>query len=49
MIAIAIKFGYVIRANRESRGLPQEALAELANLNRSYLERDDAEVSAGSW
>ena len=49
MIVIAIKFGYVIRANRESRGLPQEVQAELANLNHRYLERDDAEISAGSW
>ena len=37
MIAIAIKFGQVVRDCREARGLSQEALAELANLNRSYL------------
>lgn len=37
MSAIAIKFGRIIRANREERGLSQEALAELAVLSRSYL------------
>lgn len=37
MSTIAIKFGQVIRSNRESRGLSQEALAELSHLNRSYL------------
>ena len=37
MSAIAIKFGRIIRANREGRGLSQEALAELAALSRSYL------------
>jgi transcriptional regulator with XRE-family HTH domain len=37
MSVIAHKFGTVIRANREKRGLSQEALSELANLNRSYL------------
>ncbi len=37
MTAIATKFGTVIRENRERRGLSQEALAELANLNRSFL------------
>lgn len=33
----AEKFGKVIRASREKRGLSQEGLAELANLNRNYL------------
>lgn len=37
MSAIAVKFGQVTRSNRERRGLSQEALAELANLNRTYL------------
>jgi len=37
MSAIAVKFGRVTRSNRERRGLSQEALAELANLNRTYL------------
>ncbi len=48
MIAIAIKFGLVIRANRESRGLSQEALAELANLNRSYLGEIERGVAVPS-
>ena len=37
MSSIAIKFGRVIRSNRKKHSLSQEALAELANLNRSYL------------
>ena len=37
MSAITTRIGQVIRANREQRGLSQEALAALANLNRSYL------------
>lgn len=37
MIAIATRFGRVIHSNRKRRGLSQEALAELSNLNRSYL------------
>jgi transcriptional regulator with XRE-family HTH domain len=48
MTAIAIKFGRVLRAQRECRGLSQEALADLAHLNRSYLgevERGDAQPS----
>jgi len=45
MSAIAAKFGSVIRGFRESRGLSQEGLAELAGLSRSFLgeiERGDA-------
>ena len=37
MLTIAAKIGRVIRANRLQRGLSQEALAEIADLNRSYL------------
>ena len=37
MNAIAIKIGKIIRSKREKRGLSQESLAELSNLNRSYL------------
>lgn len=37
MTAIAIRFGRVVRTNREKRGLSQESLAELADLNRSFL------------
>lgn len=37
MTTIAIKFGKAVRQAREKRGLSQEALAELANLNRNYL------------
>lgn len=37
MNAIASKIGKIIRSKRESRGLSQEALAELSNLNRTYL------------
>jgi len=48
MIAIAIKFGQVVRACRESRGLSQEALAELANLNRSYLGEIERGVAVPS-
>lgn len=44
MSIIASKFGRVIRTNREQRGLSQEALAELADLNRSYL----GEIERGS-
>lgn len=48
MTAIAIKFGRVLRAQRERRGLSQEALAELASLNRSFIgevERGTAQPS----
>lgn len=46
--AIAIKFGRLIRTRRAKQGLSQEALAELAGLNRSYLgevERGAASAS----
>lgn len=34
---IAYRFGRLIRAHRQSRGLSQEALADLAALSRGYL------------
>ncbi len=37
MSAIAIKIGKVIRKEREKRSLSQEALSELAGINRSFL------------
>ena len=37
MNAIAINIGKTIRFRRELKGLSQEALAELASLNRTYL------------
>lgn len=37
MSAIGVRVGVVIRAMRKRRGLSQEALAALANINRTYL------------
>ncbi|MEO8556878.1 MAG: helix-turn-helix transcriptional regulator [Actinomycetota bacterium] len=37
MSAIATRIGRVIRREREKRGLSQEALSELAGINRSFL------------
>jgi transcriptional regulator with XRE-family HTH domain len=45
------RFGIVTRRLRQERGWSQEKLAELADLNRSYLgeiERGDAKPSIGS-
>jgi transcriptional regulator with XRE-family HTH domain len=45
MSVTARRMGQIIRAHRERRGLSQEALAELAHLNRNYLgaiERGDS-------
>ena len=45
------RFGSVIRHLRRKRGWSQERLAELADLNRSYLgevERGDAKPSIGT-
>lgn len=45
MSTINLRFGLVIRQSRKKRGWSQEALADKANLNRSYLgeiERGDA-------
>lgn len=46
MTGIAIKFGQVVRRNREQRGLSQEALAELAHLNRGYLGEIERGIAA---
>lgn len=37
MSDITTSFGHVLRKSREARGLSQEALAELANVNRGFL------------
>jgi len=45
---ITISFGTKIREFRKSRGLSQEALADLAELDRSYIggvERGDRNIS----
>jgi transcriptional regulator with XRE-family HTH domain len=45
---ITISFGKKIRELRKSRGLSQEALADLAELDRSYIggvERGDRNIS----
>ena len=35
--AILVKFGKKIREVRENRGLSQEALADIANVHRTYI------------
>lgn len=45
---ITVSFGNRIRELRKSRGLSQEALADLAELDRSYIggvERGDRNIS----
>lgn len=45
---ITISFGNRVRELRKSRGLSQEALADLAELDRSYIggvERGDRNIS----
>jgi transcriptional regulator with XRE-family HTH domain len=37
MSALELHFGQAVRAARTNRGWSQEQLAEIANLNRSYL------------
>lgn len=47
MMNLVISLGRVIRKRRRSRGLSQEALAELAGLSRGYLgEIERGEVVA---
>ena len=48
MSVIVARFGCVLRTNREQRGLSQEALASLANLNRSYLGEIERGVAVPS-
>ncbi|WP_298941327.1 helix-turn-helix transcriptional regulator [uncultured Psychromonas sp.] len=46
--SITISFGNKIRELRKSRGLSQESLADLAELDRSYIggvERGDRNIS----
>lgn len=44
MSPLAVKFGRVVRRARVGRSLSQEALADLANVSRSFL----SEVERGS-
>ncbi|HVK98670.1 MAG TPA: helix-turn-helix transcriptional regulator [Dongiaceae bacterium] len=41
---IQVRFGQVLREARRSRGWSQEVLADIANLNRSYI----GEIERGS-
>ena len=36
---LQISFGQVVKAERQSRGLSQERLADLADLDRTYIQR----------
>lgn len=45
MSDIAQRFGTIVRSSRTARGLSQESLAEIANLDRNYVgkvERGEA-------
>ena len=47
--AILVKFGKKIRETRTKRGLSQEALADIANVHRTYIgmvERANIQKSA---
>jgi transcriptional regulator with XRE-family HTH domain len=47
-ISILVKFGKRIREERVKKGLSQEALAELANMHRTYigmLERGEKNIT----
>lgn len=51
MLSAIEKLGKVIRNKRESLGLSQESLAELADLNRNYvgeIERGEVNISFAS-
>jgi transcriptional regulator with XRE-family HTH domain len=45
---ISTRIGRVLRANREQRGLSQEALAVLADVDRSYLGEIERGVAVPS-
>lgn len=44
MTHIQVQFGKVLRESRRARGWSQEVLADIANLNRSYI----GEIERGS-
>ena len=48
MDGVSNRFGHLIRAKRRLRGLSQEGLAELADLNRSYLGKIERGMAAPS-
>lgn len=39
MSVLSERFGEVVRRERESKGISQERLAELADLDRTYVQR----------
>ena len=48
MTEITRRFGKVIRSGRESRGLSQESLAEIADLNRNYIGKIERNLAVPS-
>lgn len=50
-LSIQLKFGSRVRAIRKSLGISQEALADLSELDRSYIggvERGERNISLGN-